>query len=221
MSQPPRRRSRFRAAHRLSGGVVLALAVTACSGSGAGDTTITTPDGSEFPAVQGPLCGALPQGDDPGGPALLVVEPAAVALTWIPVLTNFEAGVRAAGLDAELNTVDAVTILAPTDDAFTSTFTQDTLDDLLLHRQDAFGTLLEAHIVEGDMTVADLIEAGTVTTLGGDTITVTASGNMARFDDRAETVCADYRVANATIHVIDGVLGEHPEPADPDDLGGG
>jgi uncharacterized surface protein with fasciclin (FAS1) repeats len=30
---------------------------------------------------------------------------------------------------------------------------------------------------------------------------------MARFDDRATTVCADYDVANARIHVIDRVLG--------------
>jgi uncharacterized surface protein with fasciclin (FAS1) repeats len=29
---------------------------------------------------------------------------------------------------------------------------------------------------------------------------------MARFGDRATTVCADYDVANARIHVIDGVL---------------
>jgi hypothetical protein len=200
--------------------VVIVLVVAACSGSGAGDTTITTPDGSELPTLQGPLCEALPQGDDPGGPALLVVEPADVALTWIPVLTNFEAGVRAAGLDTELNTAEGVTILAPTDDAFTSTFTQDTLDDLLLFRQDEFGALLEAHIVEGEMTVAELIEAGTVTTVGGDTITVTAAGDMARFDDRAETLCADYQVANATIHVIDGVLGDLPAPADPADFDG-
>jgi uncharacterized surface protein with fasciclin (FAS1) repeats len=29
---------------------------------------------------------------------------------------------------------------------------------------------------------------------------------MARFGDRATTVCADYDAANARIHVIDGVL---------------
>jgi uncharacterized surface protein with fasciclin (FAS1) repeats len=29
---------------------------------------------------------------------------------------------------------------------------------------------------------------------------------MARFGDRATTVCSDYDVANARIHVIDGVL---------------
>ncbi len=36
---------------------------------------------------------------------------------------------------------------------------------------------------------------------------------MARLDGRAETLCADYRVANAQIHVIDGVLGGLPELA--------
>jgi uncharacterized surface protein with fasciclin (FAS1) repeats len=29
---------------------------------------------------------------------------------------------------------------------------------------------------------------------------------MVRFDDRAQTVCADYRASNAKIHVIDSVL---------------
>ncbi len=45
-----------------------------------------------------------------------------------------------------------------------------------------------------------------MTTLAGDTLTVAPKGAMARFDDRATTVCADYDVANARIHVIDGVL---------------
>lgn len=38
-------------------------------------------------------------------------------------------------------------------------------------------------------------------------------GTMARLDGRAETLCADYQVANAKFHVIDGVLGELPESA--------
>ena len=66
----------------------------------------------------GPLCDALPAGDDPGGPAQLAGLDAAVALTWIPVLTIFEAGTRAAGLTTELADADGLTIFAPSDDAF-------------------------------------------------------------------------------------------------------
>ena len=130
-----------------------------------------------------------------------------MALTWIPVVTTFEAAARASGLVAELRDADAVTILAPTDDAFTAAFSRQRLDDLLLGRRSGLRELLEAHVVEGAHSLSELLEAGSVTTLAGDTLTVTRAGRMARFDDRAETVCADYAVANARIHVIDAVLG--------------
>jgi uncharacterized surface protein with fasciclin (FAS1) repeats len=45
-----------------------------------------------------------------------------------------------------------------------------------------------------------------VTTLAGDTLEVDEAGAMARLGGRATTVGADYAVANARIHVIDGVL---------------
>ena len=59
--------------------------------------------------------------------------------------------------------------------------------------------------------------AGTVTTLAGTTLAVTAAGSGARLADRAETICADYRAAGARIHVIDKVLGNLPETAHEED----
>jgi uncharacterized surface protein with fasciclin (FAS1) repeats len=156
--------------------------------------------------VIGPLCDLLPSGDDPGSPATLTDEPADVALTWIPVVTTFEAAVRASGLAGYLHRADGVTILAPTDAAFAAAFDRQTLDDLLLSRQRVLRGLLEAHIVDGSLSLADLRDAGSVTTLAGDELTVAPAGAMARFGGGAATVCADYDVANARIHVIDGVL---------------
>jgi uncharacterized surface protein with fasciclin (FAS1) repeats len=149
----------------------------------------------------------LPSGDDPGAPATLADEPADVALTWIPVVTTFEAAVRASGLAGYLRRADGVTILAPTDDAFAAAFDRQRLDDLLLSQQGELRALLEAHIVEERLSLAALREAGRVTTLAGEELTVAPAGAMARFDEEATTVCADYDVANARIHVIDGVLG--------------
>jgi hypothetical protein len=126
--------------------VLVALAVAGCGGS---DDEAPQPAPTPAAVVQGPLCDLLPSGDDPGAPATLPGEPAGVVLTWIPVITTFEAAVRAARMGPEL---DGVTILAPTDDAFNRAF------------------------------------------------------SCARLDDRARTVCADYRASNARIHVIDGVL---------------
>jgi len=188
----------------------LAVAIVGASCSGSEDTTAepATPPRETITAeiVSGPLCDLLPSGDDPGAPASLTDMPADAALQWIPVLTTFEAAVRASGLAADLRTTEAVTILAPTDDAFAVAFDRQTLDDLLLSRHRELRALLEAHIVDGSLSLAALLEAGSVTTLAGDTLTVTRAGAMARFGDRAETVCADYDVANGRIHVIGGVL---------------
>jgi uncharacterized surface protein with fasciclin (FAS1) repeats len=153
--------------------------------------------------VSGPLCDLLPSGDDPGAPETLTGEPAAVALQWIPVATTFEAAVRASGLGGELR---GVTILAPTDDAFTAAFDRQRLDDLLLSKGRDLRELVEAHVVDGELSLAQLLEAGEVTTRTGRTLQVAAAGGQARLGDRARTVCADYDVAGARIHVIDAVL---------------
>ena len=188
----------------------LVVAIATASGSGCGDDkperTAEVRESPKEQGVVGPLCDLLPSGDDPGAPATLTGEPADIALQWIPVLTTFEAAVRASGLADDLRRADGVTILAPTDDAFTAAFDRQTLDDLLLSRPRELRTILEAHIIDGSFSLAALRNAGSVTTRAGDMLTVAPSGAMARFDDRATTVCADYDVANARIHVIDRVL---------------
>jgi hypothetical protein len=194
---------------RVVAALVLATATVSSTGCSddAPEPAATARETPRADVVTGPLCDLLPSGDDPGAPALLRDEPADVALTWIPVVTTFEAAVRAAGLSGYLHTAGGVTILAPTDAAFEVAFDRQTLDDLLLSRQSELRALLEAHIVEGSLSLAELRDAGSVSTLAGDELTVAPAGAMARFDDRATTVCADYDVANARIHVIDRVLG--------------
>jgi hypothetical protein len=188
--------------------LVAAIAATSCGDSG-DDAPAPRPAetrGGADELVTGPLCHALPQGDDPGAPASLTDDTADVALTWIPVITTFEAGIRAAGLDDELRAADGVTILAPTDDAFAAAFSRGKLDALLLSRHRELRDLLEAHMIDGSHSLSELLEAGSVTTRSGDTLAVAEAAGMARFDDRAETVCADYEASNARIHVIGGVL---------------
>lgn len=201
---PPKRRWMTTAA-------ALALVLASACGSAPPGTA---EGGPETRRLIGPLCDQLPAGNEPGGPAQLATEPADAALTWIPVLTVFEAAARATGLDQQLHDAEGVTILAPSDGAFNSTLSTSTLDELLLSRHDDLRALLEAHIVEGQLSVAQMLDAGEVTTLSGDTVSVApAADGMARLADRADTVCADYQVANARIHVISGVLGELPAPA--------
>ena len=193
--------------------VAILFVAVACSGSpGTGGPPAQGSTPGE--TVVGPLCAQLPLGDDPGAPVFLRRKPADVALKWMPVLTTFEAATRATGFDADLRRADGVTILAPTDDTFGDTFSESTLDRLILFRQDELRGVLESHVIEEQLTLDELRDIGEVTTLSGDTVTVEpVSGQMIRLDGRAKTLCADYRVENASIHLIDGVLGKLPKPA--------
>jgi len=162
--------------------------------------------------LRGPLCDQLPKGDEPGAPQFLREMAADEALTWMPVLTVFEAGARATGIDEELRTSEGVTILAPSDDTFARVFGDQTLDDLLLSRTDELRALLEAHIVGELASIDDMVVAGRLTTLSGDTLTVRGAEGLLQLNDRAGTLCGDYQAANARIHIIDGLLGDLPAP---------
>jgi uncharacterized surface protein with fasciclin (FAS1) repeats len=191
---------------RVVAALAVAMAAAGCSGGDNDTSAARTHDVPKTSIVSGPLCDLLPSGDDPGAPESLTDEPADVALQWIPVVTTFEAAVRASGLAGYLRRADGVTILAPTDDAFAAAFDRQTLDNLLLSRHRELRALVEAHIIDRSLSLAALRDAGKVTTHAGDTLTIAPAGAMVRFDDRATTVCADYDVANARIHVIDRVL---------------
>ncbi|WBB52736.1 fasciclin domain-containing protein [Verrucosispora sp. WMMD573] len=198
-------------------GATLAAVLLVLVGSTAGGGDGAADAGPTGTTVTGPLCDLLPAGSEPGNPASLADQPPDQALQWIPVLTTFEAAVRATGLAAELNR--EVTILAPTDDAFAGRFSRTNLDELLLRDTDELRGLLREHLVTGALPVAELVAAGTVTTVAGTSLTVTGVGPGARLDDRAETVCADYRAGAARIHVINEVLGDLPTTAGQDDDG--
>src|SRR4030095_16432821 len=138
---------------RVATALVVATAAVSCSGCNdhTPERATRAPETASAQVVTGPLCDLLPSGDDPGAPASLMDEPADVALRWIPVVTTFEAAVRASGLAGYLHRADSITILAPTDDAFAAAFDRQRLDDLLLSRQRALRALLEHHIVRGSV----------------------------------------------------------------------
>ncbi|MFK3979143.1 fasciclin domain-containing protein [Micromonospora sp. NPDC050397] len=198
--------------------LLLAFVAAGCTTTGAdGADRAAATAASAGPAgagVSGPLCEVLPAGTDPGNPASLTDKPVDVALQWIPVLTRFEAALRASGLAPELRSMKGLTILAPTDDAFAAKFSEDTLDKLFIERKDDLRELLRAHIVDGSRPLAELSAAGTVTTLDGTSVKVVATGTMARVADQADTLCVDYRAVNARIHIVNAVLGKLPTDAD-------
>ncbi|PYC65718.1 hypothetical protein C7C45_27990 [Micromonospora arborensis] len=190
--------------------LVPTLLLAACTSG----TAATPAANGTAPHVTGPLCAALPTGTDPGNPTFLAGQPADEALRWLPTLTTFEAALRTSGVLTDLPDGTTVTILAPTDDAFAATFSEDNWDDLMTHHTDQLRTLLKAHLITGTHPIDELAHAGTATTLDGVTITVTRTGPTTRLADRADTVCADYQATNARIHLINAVLGPLPVTAD-------
>jgi len=209
--------------HHVARALLLAVAATSvasasggCTSSGTATRTPATRS-STTAAPTGRLCDQLPSGNAPGNPGALTREPADAALQWIPVLTKFEAAIRASGLAADLRGAKGVTILAPTDDAFTGTISERTFEELVLFRKDELRTLLKSHLVDRSLSLSDLVDAGNVTTLAGTSVTVSRRDGVAHIADRAETVCGDYQVANGRIHIINRVLGNPPNTAGDDD----
>ncbi|MEW2427529.1 fasciclin domain-containing protein [Micromonospora sp. NPDC047644] len=211
--RPSRTPHDARRVRRTLGLLLPALLLAACTGNPATPRTDAAP-ASTAPQPTGPLCAALPTGTDPGNPSFLAGQPVEAALRWIPTLTTFEAALRTSGVLTDLPAGDGVTLLAPSDDAFAATFSEDNWDDLMTHHTEQLRTLLKAHLITGNHPIADLSTAGTATTLDGVSVTVTRTGPTARLGGRADTVCADYQATNARIHIINAVLGPLPVTAD-------
>ena len=220
-------RSLRRAIAPLVAGGILTL-VTACSGAAPSEGTMTAADELSAQATQksvpseedtapgassliGPICDLLPSGEEPGNPKEIAALPVDEVLSWIPVATYFEAAVRASGLTAELADRQGITVLVPTDDAWTEKFSEQTSDDLLLFRDDDVTDLVRAHVIDAELDMETLQSLDSVTTLDGSSIRLAEDGSMVAIADTAHTVCGDYRAANARVHIIDGVLGNLPD----------
>ena len=69
--------------------------------------------------------------------------------------------------------------------------------------------ILTLHVIAGQqLSTSDLVDAGTVDSLGG-TLTIDQFGDRVTVDagsGQAIVVCGDIQTANATVHIIDSVL---------------
>jgi len=110
---------------------------------------------------------------------------------------------QAAGLVETLNTTENITVFAPVNDAFAAVPAA-ALKSLTDDPTGALANVLKYHVVAGQLTPAEL--PGKHTTLEGQDITVTGSGESFTINDSAKVVCGNVKTANATVYVIDGVL---------------
>lgn len=132
-------------------------------------------------------------------------------------LSTLETAVTAAELGSALEATGPFTVFAPDNGAF-GLVRADALQQLLQPANRATLTnVLQAHVVAGRVTAADLmqqIQAGggraTLTTIGGDTLTATLEGQNVVIsganNSRAYVTQADATASNGVIHVVNGVL---------------
>ena len=148
-------------------------------------------------------CAAVPA-DGEGSFAGMADDPAATAASNNPVLSTLVGAVGQAGLVDTLNSEGPFTIFAPTNDAFAAV-PADQLDAVLADN-DLLTSVLTYHVIAGaQLSSADLVEAGTATTVQGDDLTF-ADDNGTLTVNGVPTVCIDVPTANATVHIISGVL---------------
>jgi uncharacterized surface protein with fasciclin (FAS1) repeats len=154
-------------------------------------------------APSGPACSAVPA-DGEGSFGGMADDPAATAASNNPVLSTLVTAVTQAGLVDTLNSEGPFTIFAPTNDAFAALPPADL--QAVLADNDLLTSVLTYHVVAGEaLSSADLIAAGSVETVNGGTLTITDENGTLTVNG-VPTVCMDVPTANATVHIIGGVL---------------
>jgi uncharacterized surface protein with fasciclin (FAS1) repeats len=170
-----------------------------------------TPSTTADPAADlvGPGCAAYADAvpDGPGSVMGMSADPVAVAASNNPLLTTLVAAVSGK-LNPKVNLVDTLngsefTVFAPVDDAFAK-IDAATIDSLKTPEgADTLTKILTYHVVPGQIS-PDAI-AGEQTTVEGDTVKVTGSGDSLKVND-ANVICGGVHTANATVYLIDSVL---------------
>ncbi|MBC7276225.1 fasciclin domain-containing protein [Nocardioides sp.] len=194
--------------------LVLGLGLSACgsdddsksdskSGSGTSETTSEETEATEAGAQTfGEGCKLIPA-DGEGSFNGMATAPVASAASANPLLTTLVTAVGEADLVDTLNGADALTVFAPTDDAFAKIPKADL--DAVLADKALLTKVLTHHVVAGQLSPDEV--AGEHETLAGDMITVEgADEEFTVGKENAKVLCGNIPTANATVYVVDTVL---------------
>ncbi len=206
---------RFTKVSAIAAAALFSVSLTACgndSGSGGGSTATATaapmassaaPSMSTSMTNFGAGCAAVPaDSTDPGSFAGMAQDPVATAASNNPVLSTLVSAVKQAGLVDSLNTAPAITVFAPTNDAFAKIPAADLKKVLADKKQ--LTSILTYHVVGEKLSPEQV--AGTHMTLNGAEVTVAGSGEDFKVADAASVICGNVQTANATVYIIDSVL---------------
>ena len=203
------------------------LGLTACSGSEGGESGGSETSASEETAAPeeeptdemtddmvdpaanlvGPGCAAYAEQvpDGPGSVTGMSTDPVAVAASNNPLLKTLVAAVSGE-VNPDVNLVDTLngdefTVFAPVDDAFKAidAATMDTLSKRQRHAD------ADPHVPRGARPAHPRPGVGEQTTVQGETLEVTGSGDELKVND-ANVICGGVMTQNATVYLVDSVL---------------
>ena len=113
--------------------------------------------------------------------------------------------IKTAGLVEALKGDGPFTVFAPTDEAFAA-LPAGTVESLLKpENREKLTSILTYHVVKGRVYSDQAIEAGSATTLQGDSVEITSKYGDVKING-ARVINADLDTSNGVIHVIDSVL---------------
>ena len=153
---------------------------------------------------------------DVGGAAMFEEKTIVENAVNSPIHTTLVAAVTAAGLVDALSGPGPFTVFAPVNDAFAA-LPAGTVETLLKpENKDTLTKVLTAHVVAGDLKLADLrAKVGSdgfanLQTLSGDALSIKFNGDTATVYSESRNIgtitVADVDQSNGVIHVIDTVL---------------
>ncbi len=204
--------------------VALSVSLAACGSDSSSDSTASDSPSSSAPKAESPspsesdsaaegamaqtfgeACSAVPT-SGPGSFDGMVQDPVGTAASNNPLLGTLVKAVTAADLVDTLNGAEALTVFAPTDDAFAK-IPAKTLNAVL--KDKATLTAILTHHVIGEQLGPDEI-AGKQDTLNKDTLTIKGNADegvtVENAGGPATVLCGNIPTANATVYVIDSVL---------------
>jgi uncharacterized surface protein with fasciclin (FAS1) repeats len=176
------------------------------------DDSGTTMADDAMPASSAEACDAsqitamVQSGAEQGTLEGMTDDPVGTAASNNPVLTTLTQAVTAANLVDTLNSAPALTVFAPTDCAFAAADPA-TIEAALADPTGLLTTVLGFHVVPGEqLDAAALAGETSLTTLTGEELSISVSGDTVTVGDQAEVVVPDIQTANATVHLIDTVM---------------
>lgn len=191
----------------------LSIGLTACSSEDDSAADETTSEEAPAPAEEeepeaegagaqtfGAACSAVPT-SGAGSFDGMVQDPVATAASNNPLLGTLVTAVGEAGLVDTLNDADALTVFAPTDDAFGKIPEADL--NAVLADKELLTSILTYHVVGGQLDPEAVV--GEQETLQGGTVEVAGDTDNMTVND-ATVLCGNIPTANATVYVIDTVL---------------